>query len=531
MNKSDIARLVKIEDMTKQFLSEDLGLELADVEFDIIPPQKMMEIMSYNHPTNISNWKFGRNYEKQRTIYDHYGDGMPYEVVIYSNPSRAYLMKTNTFAVQCLVLTHVYGHVIFSHMNKWFAHANSNMVEFMGEAAHRVDKYIEKYGIDAVETIVDAGHALQFHSNPFEIETEDQRKLRVFEQMKLMRRPPLKDEWADFFETKEESEETLFMKNEKLWREIKKRTPIEPLEDILGFIIDNSNYLEDWEKDILSITRVEGQYFWPLIRTKYMNEGFATMIHEKTMDMLFKKGILSTSEHAEFNYANSLVKAPNKYGLNPYLLGSEMWKDIEKRWNRGMHGIEWEECDDMNKKENWDTKENAGWEKCKDVLRTHNDWFFMQSFLTNDFIREQKVYLYVQQNNITKDMGLVTDYVITDHEIDEIRKIIINSFTHSGVPQIFVISVFEPGDDSLDLRNLDDNKQLYYRGDTLLLKHNFVGATLDKQYTEKTLHHIMRIWGTEIILITKNAKGENRYFKYNDNKKIEVIDVKQDSEM
>ena len=54
MTKSELKRLIKIEDRIYQIAKEDLNLDFYPIEFDIIPPQKMFEIMSYNIPTNIS---------------------------------------------------------------------------------------------------------------------------------------------------------------------------------------------------------------------------------------------------------------------------------------------------------------------------------------------------------------------------------------------------------------------------------------------------------------------------------------------
>ena len=69
MNKTELQRLVKIEDRIYQ-IAEEEGLDFCDIEFDIIPDQKMLEIMAYRIPGNISNWKYGRDYERLRTIHE-----------------------------------------------------------------------------------------------------------------------------------------------------------------------------------------------------------------------------------------------------------------------------------------------------------------------------------------------------------------------------------------------------------------------------------------------------------------------------
>ena len=36
-------------------------------EFDVVPAEKMLEIMAYRLPVNYSHWSFGRDYEIERT--------------------------------------------------------------------------------------------------------------------------------------------------------------------------------------------------------------------------------------------------------------------------------------------------------------------------------------------------------------------------------------------------------------------------------------------------------------------------------
>ena len=482
MKKSDLQRLIKLEDRIKEIVT-DMGLKYVDVEFDVCSAQKMLEIMSYRLPTNISSWKFGRDYEKARTIYENIDPGLPYEVVIHSDPARAYLMNNNTLAVQCLVVAHVYGHVNFFTENKYFTNSRYDMMGFMAEATKRFNQYEKRYGIEEVERIVDAGHAIQLHSSSFETETEEEKRERIFEQAKKeIHKKEDRSEYGDLSDSNTlRYRGDVDLINQRLWRELKNRTPVEPTEDLLRYIIDNSSILEDWQKDILETLRVEGQYFWPIIKTKTMNEGWATLIHEKVMYQLFKEGLLDSQEHAQFNYSNSLVKAKNRMGMNPYLIGSTMWRDIESRWDKGQYGREWKDCDDVVEKENWDThNEGDGWEKCKSIMKSYTDWFFVQDYLSVEVIDDIDLYLYqpVQMHNRV-------DYIRTAHTADEVRQIIINSFAHSGIPKIEVIDG--------NMRN----------SGYLRLNHNWGGSNLEKKYTLETLAHIRSLWGRLIALETR----------------------------
>jgi stage V sporulation protein R len=488
---NDLKRMIKIEERIMQIATEDYKLDLTPVEFDIIPPQKMIEIMSYRIPSNISNWKFGRDYERLRTIHENINEGLPYEVVINSDPARAYLMKSNPFAVQILVMAHVIGHVAFFTMNRYFKNSRKDIIEMMLESSKRISKYESMYGLDEIEQTVDAGHSLQFHSSPFHTETEKEKIRRIFEQEKQMIHKKNISEYSDISSigiTQRDINEDIELFNQKLLRKLKLKTPVEPTEDILRYIIDNSGILEDWQKDILEMLRSEGQYFWPMIKTKFMNEGFATYIHEHIMDQLFREGLLTASDHAQYNFSNSLVKAEHPKGMNPYLIGSKMWKDIEDRWNKGKHGPEWENCTDAIQKEEWDTKDMKGYDKIIGTMKSYTDWFFMQEFLTAKLVKDMKLYIYMMV-----EQPQHYDYVITMHQAEEIRKMIVNSFAHSGIPKIEVVN-----------GNLNDKGKIY-------LVHRWSGANLDKKYAEETMKHIYRLWGKSVILDTKVGEKNVQY--------------------
>jgi len=490
MKNTELKRLKKLENRIYEIAREN-GLEFCDIEFDIIPEEKMFEIMAYNMPGQISNWKFGRDYERTRTIYEKMGVGLPYEVVVNTVPSRAYLMKDNTIALQALIIAHVVGHVAFFTMNKYHAENDSNIAARLAAASERFEEYERKYGIDIVEQTVDAGHALMLHSNPWlKEETEDEKLERMFKKLKKKKHEKAVTEFGDMFEDDDDStgEQSREQWNHKLYITLKNKVPVEPTEDILRFLIDHSNHLADWQKDILEIIRSWGQYVWPNIKTKYMNEGFATYWHERILRQLFKEGLLTAEEHAECNYSNSLVKAMNPYSMNPYLVGFEIWEDLVERWNTGRHGRDWEEITDHDAKLAYDDKSMKGHEKMMKTLRTSNDWMFMNNFLNADLVRKLQMYLYVKKSNVFYE-----ELVITDKEAEEIKQIIINSFSHSGIPKMFV-----------------ENGNALEQG-ILLIKHEHIGADLNPEYTQKTLEHVQFLWGEKCMLDTIKQKQKFRY--------------------
>jgi stage V sporulation protein R len=502
MNDQELKRLIKIEEKLYEY-AHDFGLDFHDIEWDIIPDQKMFEIMAYRIPGNISNWKYGRDYERIRTINENVYDGLPLEVVINSDPSRAYLMKSNTIGQQVLVMAHVIGHVAFFTMNKYFSETRKDMIQLLDHANHRFAKYEQNFGIDELEMIIDAGHALQLHSSPFDNDSEDVRKQRVFEMRKRKDHKINKSVFRDLLDVEDDDvvKMDINLYNQKLLRAIKQQTPIEPAADLLRYVIDHSTKLEDWQKDVLEILRQEGRYFWPQIQTKYMNEGFATYWHEKLVKKLWDDKLLNNDDMAQFNYSNSLVKAHHPQSMNPYAIGCTMWDDIVDRWDKGRHGREFDNCEDTQAKENWNTKDGKGHQKMFEVLRSYTDWFFMADFLTVDLVHDMNLYVYV-----VREGHHSIDLVRTKHDAQQIKDLIVGSFAHSQIPAINITNI-----------NYADSGVLY-------LRHEFSGAELQMKYATETLKHLVNVWGRPVILDTYVQK-KHVLIRLDEKEKLEMHEL------
>src|ERR1044072_118519 len=112
----------RITDFVKKF-----GLDPYPQEFEICDHEQMLSYMVYSGmPSHYSHWSYGKAYEKLKTLYDYGLTGLPYEMVITSNPSIAYLMRDNTLALQVLTMAHVYGHNDFFKNNFTFKTTRAN---------------------------------------------------------------------------------------------------------------------------------------------------------------------------------------------------------------------------------------------------------------------------------------------------------------------------------------------------------------------------------------------------------------------
>src|SRR3546814_15458054 len=94
--------------------------------------------------------------------------------------------------------------------------------------------------------------------------------------------------------------------------------------------------LDSWARDVLRITRVIAQYFYPQMQTKVMNEGAATDVHYRIVTTLHDEWRLSDGAYMEFLQTHTNVvyqpmfDTPGYNGINPYALGFGMMTDIER---------------------------------------------------------------------------------------------------------------------------------------------------------------------------------------------------------
>jgi stage V sporulation protein R len=259
----------------------------------------------------------------------------------------------------------------------------------------------------------------------------------------------------------------------KTKRKEKKRFPENPETDILLFLVEHAP-LSNWQRDILSIIREESYYFLPQAQTKIMNEGWATYWHSHIMT----EKVLKDGEIIDYADHHSGTVGGSRFQLNPYKLGLELFRDIEERWNTGRFGKEYEECEDMAARERWDLNLGLGREKIFEVRRLYNDLTFIDTFLSDDFCRRQKLFVYGKEQQSQ-------NWVIQTREFAKVKEMILSGLTNLGNPLI---------------RILDGNFE--NRGELLLL-HEHEGRDLKWNFADDTLLNLQRLWKRPVHVETK----------------------------
>ncbi|MFH0903367.1 MAG: SpoVR family protein, partial [Pseudomonadota bacterium] len=290
-------------------------------------------------------------------------------------------------------------------------------------------------------------------------ETEEVPKLRAKSYMDKFINPP------EFVEKQKQ--------RQKAAQEKVRKFPEEKQRDVLLFLIDHAP-MAKWERDILESVREEAYYFAPQAQTKIMNEGWASFWHSKIMT----ERALKASEIIDYADANSGILATAPGQLNPYKLGVELFRHIEDRWNRGRFGKEWNECDDMEAKKNWDRRLGLGRAKIMEVRRLYNDITFLDEFFTLEFCVDQKFYAF----GFNERSG---NWEIQTREFKKVKDRLLFQLTNHGQPFIFV---------------LDGNFE--NRGE-LLLGHRHEGVDLRLDHARDTLANLFRVWKRPACIVTK----------------------------
>ena len=457
------------------------GLEFFPIIYEVLDYKTMNEVAAYGgFPTRYPHWRFGMDYEQLSKSYE-WGLSKIYEMVINTNPAYAYLLEGNSTTDQKIVMAHVCAHVDFFKHNYFFSKTNRKMIDGMAIHAARVRRHMARWGQDVVEDFIDTCLSLEnlidpmsayiVRARPAEPERDDSAeeapgRLRAKGYMDSFINPP------SYLEAQKR-------KRDEEQKKQRHRFPEQPVRDIMLFLLEHAP-LENWQRDVLEIVRDEAYYFAPQAMTKIMNEGWASYWHSK----ILTEKALTAAEVIDYADANSGVLATSPGRLNPYKLGVELYRNIEERWNKGQFGKEWDECDSMEQKRNWDRRTGLGRQRIFEVRRLYNDITFLDEFFTLEFCVEQKFYTFGFQER-------TGNWEIMSREFKKVKDQLLKMLTNRGQPVIVV----EDG-------NFENRSEL-------LLRHIHEGTDLDGGQARDTLRNASKLWTRPVSLLTKiEGKGK-----------------------
>ena len=292
---------------------------------------------SIGMPLMYRHWSFGKRFARDEAYYKRGMRSLAYELVINSDPCISYVMEENSMTMQALVIAHAaYGHNHFFKNNYQFQlwTQPDHIIDYLAFAKSYVAECEERYGQEAVESVLDAAHALMNQGVSRDLRPRPRNVAKREQERAARRRAHEEATYDDIYRTLPEITRETRPKPTETQSE-QRRLGL-PEENLLYFLEKNAPKLEDWQRELLRIVRLLSQYFYPQRQTKMMNEGCATFVHYEIMNRLYERGQLTDGTMLEFLHSHSSVIFQPAFndrrfsGLNPYALGFAMMNDIKR---------------------------------------------------------------------------------------------------------------------------------------------------------------------------------------------------------
>jgi stage V sporulation protein R len=462
-------------------IAKKFKLDTYPNQIEVITAEQMMDsYASTGMPIGYHHWSFGKHFVGVEKSYQRGEMGLAYELVINSNPCIAYLMEENTMAMQALVIAHAcYGHNSFfknNYLFKMWTSADA-IIDYLVFAKNYISDCEERYGIDEVEIILDACHALMNygvdrykHPTPLSIQEE-----KIRQQNRAMY---LQTQVNELWRTIPASKDTAKPGD-------KHPFPAEPQENILYFIEKNAPLLQPWQREIVRIVRKIAQYFYPQGQTKVMNEGWACFWHYTLLHALYDEKLVTDEFMLEVlqSHTNVIMQpaynSPHFNGINPYTLGYHMMQDIkriceqpteeDKRWFPELANSDWLTSLDY-------------------AMRNFKDESFIAQYLSPHTIRELKLFHLIDDD---RHPELVVSAIHDEQGYQQIREFLSKQYNLSNLDlDIQVYSVDMEGDRSLTLHYTQQNRIP-------------LGSS-----TNDVLKHVHSLWKFPVILKSVDIKGQ-----------------------
>ena len=464
-------------------IGKALGLDWYPIDYEICDYKEMIGHMAYSGlPTHYRHWSYGKSFDRIQTEYNLGMSGLPYEMIINSDPCISYNMEDNTTCLMLLVIAHAgMGHNHFfknNYMFKQWTQADA-IVDYMKFARDYILKCEEIYGPESVEEVLDACHAIteygvDKYKKPKKLSPEKEKK-RYLEALEFER-----EDFDPLWTT------VPGYKNKKRKKHKRsKKFPKQPEENLLYYIEKNAPLLPTWKREIVRICRKISQYFYPQTQTKMINEGFATFTHYYIVNKLYDEGYLGDGFMLEFiKHHSAVIYQPSyrsKYysGINPYTMGFNIFMDIKRI------------CEDPTEEDKQWMPHLIGKDWRKEVLyaaANFRDDSFVAQYLSPKVIRDMKLF---SINDDDRNSRLEISAIHDDVGYKKIIEVLSNSYNRERyVPDIQVTDFSKHGDRTLTLTHFKRN-----------------GKAIDELDAEEVTYSIHKLWEFPVHLISEDDKG------------------------
>jgi len=480
---------------------EDESLEYIVTNRDLLELSPKVMI-----PTLYDYWVHDLEVLKGKGRYELYPSN-PYETVINTRPAISFYNDNNPDWLNVMIFYHVLAHIDFFQNNLYFRHTWD--YDFTGEAlsdkrviaklraehGRWVDYVIEfSRGIDNLVGFYTELERL--FPNPanqlpqqvdyyFDVFLQQVKKVKISAYIKEIERynqceADHKALGEDTFFTEVERRHPEFRAMFEKYKEHKRTPPA----DLLQYVMENSPFLNKetnkWMLSIMQIVRKTSIFFQPQIRTKIMNEGWASYWHET----LYLDDDRINGHEVDFARVNAGVTSMPRVGLNPYALGMRLFYFIEEMVDKGQVSWDFQNLKDSYGRKHYDTKAGGGRQFIFDVRQNYSDFTFINQFVDQDFITRNNLFVAGKRLN---EQRMVWQYFVKSRKARDYRDMLFASLYHP--PHVTI-----------------DHEKGEQAG-TLYLVHKFEGKPLVKEYIPNTLLGLEYLWGGPVELETHEVKS------------------------
>jgi stage V sporulation protein R len=490
--------------------ARDAGLRFDDESLEYVVTNRDLTDLSPKVmiPTLYDYWVHDVQVLQGRGRYELYPHN-PYETVINTRPAISYYNDNNPDWLNVMIFYHVLGHIDFFQNNLYFRHTwdddfagraladkraiarlrseHGRWVDYVIEFARSMDNLVDYHGLISDLHRKPNGDWSERVDWYFDVFLQQDKKVRVSEYVQeLDRFNRCRREHGDT------AEDVFFRRVQRKHPEFQAR--FEKADrgrhasrrDIMQYVMEHSPLLareeNRWMQQVIQIVRETSLYFQPQIRTKIMNEGWASYWHET----LFMQDDRIAGHEVDFARVNAAVTAMPRVGLNPYALGMRLFYFIEQAANKGRYSHEFLATLDAHQRKRFDRATGGGRDYIFAIRENLNDFLFVSTFIEQDFVDHHR--LFVADRKLD-EQRMVWQWYVKSRDAGQYREMVKESLYHP--PHVLV----------------DESRT---KDGTLYLEHQFEGLPLVRDYIKNTLLGVSYLWGGPVVLETSEVKAMER---------------------
>jgi stage V sporulation protein R len=482
--------------------AREAGLRFQDESLEYIVTNKdLLELGPKNMiPTLYDYWVHEVDVLKEKGKYELYPHN-PYETVINTRPAMSFYNDNNPDWLNVMIFYHVLAHIDFFQNNLFFQHTwgedfagqalsdKRTIAQLRSEKGRFLDYVIEfSRGID---------NLVGFYNELSDLEpfSGSQTSPKLDYYFDLFLQTVVKVPYHEYLKEVERYNETVtrfgsmvdsiffsqvvqkYPEFEALYTQTIKTRKRKP-KDLISFLQEQSPFLKKeenrWMKTVMEIVRKTSLYFQPQIRTKILNEGWASYWH----DRLFINDDRIRGNEVAYARVNALVTALPRVGLNPYALGMRLFSHLENLAEKGRISNAFQKLTDRQDRTAFDLNTGKGQEFIFQVRENANDFMFINRFVDQDFVDTYKLFVTGKRFNPQKNSW---EYYLKSRKAADYKEMLLGSLYHP--PHIII----------------DEPKT---QGGGLYLNHQFEGRSLVQEFISNTLLGIEYLWGGPVKLET-----------------------------